>query len=124
MTEKLEKEVALFRDLAKKIREVLDVQVNLSVPSEVAEHLSQLSSLLGTASEMAAKATWFYNHARMELYDRDLVKKSDSTGFIDSHIKDEAYWKDYTENLQRGLRTAIDATRTQLSYLKNERDNV
>jgi len=124
MSENLTKQehIQMFRDMAKTIRRVLDLKCNLSDPNGVAEHLELLKSLLGTSAEMAAKAKYFYNTARMELYDKDIVKKSDSTGYIDSHISDEAYWSEYTENLQRNLKVSIDAVRTELSYLKNERE--
>ena len=116
--------IELYRDMAKSIREAMDVPKDVSDPQVIAERLELLRSVLGTSAEIAAKAEYFYNEERKALYDLGEAKKSDSTGFIDAHISDAVYWKSYTDNLQRNLKVSIDALRSELSYLKSERDNM
>lgn len=111
------------KELAATISKVLDIQKDVSDPEGLQETLEQLRALLGTSAELAAKCEYFYNVERRALYEDGVAKKSDSTGYIDAYIADAAYWKNYTENLQRNLKVSIDALRTQVSFLKNERDN-
>ena len=105
------------------IIEAIGERVDPSSPLDVWCKLEKCVSLLGNAARIEAEAQMNYASERNRLLLDNLVRKSDSTGHIESYMPSVVEQKSLCENLQRNLKEAIEGLRTMLSYLKTEENN-
>ena len=105
------------------ITDALGERVDPSSPLDVWSKLENCVSLLGNAARIESEAQMNYASERNRLLLDCIVKKSDSTGHIESYMPSVVEQKCLCENLQRNLKEAIEGLRTMLSYLKTEENN-
>jgi hypothetical protein len=102
---------------------IVDVDPNSGV--ELVERLSRLVSLLPLSAFNVAQTERNVNEATA-----NVVKRSTETNatrlkiMINGATADERFWLSYAEAQAKELHYSIEATRTLISFLKNELNNL
>ena len=104
------------------IIEAIGERVDLSNGDAMAEKLNNCISLLGNAARIDAEAQMNYASERHRLFLDGDVKKSDTTGHIESFMPSVIEQKALCENLQRNLKEAVGGMTTLVSYLKADKE--
>ena len=103
------------------IRQVMDMEVDVSDPVGVLDKLNGLSNVLGLSGNLIAHAKRNYNiKAKSMLGELFAMKTTDRKLYLDTKATDEQFLVDETTALNKDLHYNVESCRSMLSYIKQE----
>ena len=111
-----------INDILKQIGAFIKEPVNTEIPDEVVGKLTQAVSLLSTSAWAVAETQRAYTEKVYEEAQKHTkVSPTLAKMLIAGTCKDEKYTVDLAEGYNKELHYTIEALRTALSYIKEER---
>ena len=117
-----EKLLMTTKEILKQIGSFIKEPVNTENPSEVIDKLTQAVSLLSTSAWAVAESQKVYTQKVYEEAQKHTkISPTMAKMLISGACKDEKYAVDLAEGYNKELHYTIEALRTALSYIKEER---
>ena len=113
-----------MKEILKQIGTFIKEPVNRENPVDVMDKLTQAVSLLSTSSWAIAETQRVYTtKVYEEAQKHTKISPTMAKMLIAGSCTDEKYWVDLAEGYNKELHYTIEALRTALSYIKEEKRN-
>jgi hypothetical protein len=109
------------------ITDLMTEGYNRELGDEVSGKITEYNSLLARSANLVAEAEMYYNAELAKLceqYQDSRLSATDKKMIFAGKLKDHIYYMTLSERLNRALTHSIEGLRSQLSFLKQEMQNM